>query len=103
MYSGKTMKWCYGKTAKAPAVAKFKAEEHQGIKCAFTPGASGGPFLLQYKNATRVGYLNGVISTTLDTDGNDRYDRITTPYFDSETYQIYKHAANLWTGKLAAK
>ncbi|GHE44142.1 hypothetical protein GCM10017673_52780 [Streptosporangium violaceochromogenes] len=101
-YSGHTMKWCYGKTGAAPAVPQYKAEEHQAIKCAFTPGASGGPFLLQYKSSKRTGYLNGVVSLTLDSDKNGRYDRVTTPYFNGETYNIYKYAANLWTGKLPA-
>nr|BFE83236.1 hypothetical protein GCM10020093_058370 [Planobispora longispora] len=100
VYTGHTMKWCYGTTGNAPDVPAYKAEEHQAIKCAFTPGASGGPFLLQYKNSKRTGYLNGVVSLTIDSDGNDRYDRVTTPYFDGETYGIYRYAANLWTGKL---
>jgi V8-like Glu-specific endopeptidase len=100
VYSGQTMKWCYGKTKAAPAVSQYKAEEQQAVKCAFTPGASGGPFLFKYSNAKRVGYLNGVVSLTLDTDGNDRYDHVSTPYFNGETYNIYKHAANLWTGNL---
>ncbi|MEU9884709.1 hypothetical protein [Sphaerisporangium sp. NPDC051011] len=100
VYTGETMKWCYGQAGAAPAVAKYKAEEQLAIKCAFTPGATGGPWLIQYSNAKRTGYVNGVVSLTLDTDGNKRYDRITTPYFNSDTYGIYKYAANLWTGKL---
>ncbi|MFF0307799.1 hypothetical protein ACFYSC_10235 [Streptosporangium sp. NPDC004379] len=99
-YSGQTMKWCYGTTVAAPVVSKYKAEEQQAIKCAFTPGASGGPFLLRYSNSKRIGYLNGVVSLTVDSDNNDRYDRTTTPYFNGETAAIYKHSANLWTGKL---
>ncbi|WP_307832731.1 hypothetical protein [Planomonospora sp. ID91781] len=99
-YSGHTMKWCYGKTAAAPVVSAYNAQEHQAVKCAFTPGASGSPFLLQYKNSKRTGYLNGVVSLTLDTDKNSRYDRVTTPYFNGDTYAVYRHAANLWTGKL---
>jgi hypothetical protein len=81
-------------------VSKYSADAQIGIKCAFTPGASGGPFLLQYKSSKRTGYLNGVVSLTVDSDKNNRYDRVTTPYFNGETYGIYKHAANLWTGKL---
>ncbi|SDI02894.1 hypothetical protein SAMN05421505_13115 [Sinosporangium album] len=103
VYSGETMKWCYGTTVAAPTVRKYKAEEHRAIKCAFTPGASGGPFLMNYSSAKRQGYLNGVVSLTLDSDGNKRYDRVTTPYFDGETYAIYKHAANLWTPKLSSR
>ena len=99
-YTGETMKWCYGQTAAAPAVAKYKAEEQLAIKCAFTPGATGGPFLIVYKSSQRTGYVNGVVSLTLDTDGNGRYDHITTPYFNSDTYGVYKYSANQWTGKL---
>jgi V8-like Glu-specific endopeptidase len=99
-YSGETQKWCYGTTKRAPVVSKYSADEQTGIKCAFTPGASGGPFLLQYRNSTRVGYLNGVVSLTVDTNANDRYDTVTTPYFDGDTYGVYNHARNLWTGKL---
>ncbi|GAA5041132.1 hypothetical protein HNP84_002422 [Thermocatellispora tengchongensis] len=99
-YTGQTMKWCYNKTYPAPAVGKYKVEEQMAIKCAFTPGASGGPLIWQYKSSKRTGYINGVVSLTLDTDGNKRYDRITSPYFDGDTYGIYKYAANLWTGKL---
>ncbi|SNT60708.1 hypothetical protein SAMN05216276_10793 [Streptosporangium subroseum] len=101
-YSGQTQKWCYGTTAAAPVVSAYKAQEQQAIKCAFTPGASGGPFLLQYKSSKRTGYLNGVVSLTIDSDKNGRYDRVTTPYFNGDTYGIYKYAANLWTGKLPA-
>ncbi|MEV6868658.1 hypothetical protein AB0M44_47760 [Streptosporangium subroseum] len=101
-YSGQTQKWCYGTTVAAPVVSAYNAQEHQAIKCAFTPGASGGPFLLQYKSSKRTGYLNGVVSLTVDSDKNGRYDRVTTPYFNGDTYGIYKYAASLWTGKLPA-
>ncbi|MCG5214266.1 trypsin-like peptidase domain-containing protein [Streptosporangium soli] len=100
-YTGETMKHCYGKTYAGPAVPKYKVEEGVAIKCAFTPGSSGGPLLLQYSNSKRVGYLNGVVSLALDTDGNQRYDRVSSPYFDGETAGIYKYASNLWTGKFA--
>lgn len=96
-YSGRTMKWCYGKTGPMPAAPRYRVEEHIGFKCAFTAGASGGPFLYSYKNATRSGYLIGVNSIAWDTDSNDRYDRISSPYFNGETYQVYKKAANRWT------
>ena len=100
-YTGETMKYCYNKTYEGPAVPQYKVEEQIAIKCAFTPGSSGGPWLLQYSNTKRVGYLNGVVSLALDTDDNQRYDRISSPYFDGETAAIYKYASNLWTGKFA--
>ncbi|GIH73014.1 trypsin-like serine peptidase [Sphaerimonospora thailandensis] len=100
-YSGQTVKWCYGKTfgAKAP---KVKAEELVGIKCTFTgEGSSGSAWLLNYKSARRLGYLNGVTSGVSDTDGNDRIDTSVSPYFDGETYGVYKSAANHWSGSIA--
>jgi hypothetical protein len=96
-FTGRTMKWCYGQTAPMPAAPKYNIQEHIGIKCAMTAGASGGPLLMSYQSKTRKGYLNGVNSVAWDTDDNDRYDRISSPYFNSETYDVYKVAANRWT------
>ncbi|SDL90142.1 hypothetical protein SAMN05421874_13236 [Nonomuraea maritima] len=99
-YTGRTMKWCYGTTKPMPEAQKYNLQEHVGFKCAFTAGASGGPFLYQYKNASRTGYLVGVNSIAWDTDGNDRYDHISSPYFNGDTYTVYKAAANRWTGNM---
>ncbi|TQS17702.1 serine protease [Microbispora hainanensis] len=96
-FTGRTMKWCYGRSAPTPAVPKHDIQEHLGIKCAMTSGASGGPWLTGYQSATRTGYLNGISSVAWDSDGNDRYDRISSPYFNGETYEVYKAAANRWT------
>ncbi|MFF4775024.1 trypsin-like serine peptidase [Microtetraspora fusca] len=100
-YSGKTLKWSYGKTfaAKAPEV---KAEELVGVKSSFTgEGSSGSAWLLNYSSARRIGYLNGVTSGVADTDGNNRIDTSVSPYFDGELYGIYKAAANVWSGSIA--
>jgi hypothetical protein len=100
-YSGQTQKWCYGKTFGASAAA-IKAEELLGIKCSFTgEGSSGSAWLYKYSNTSRRGFLNGVTAAVSDTDGNDRIDVSLSPYFDGETYDIYKHAANLWSGSIA--
>ncbi|WP_405087107.1 trypsin-like serine peptidase [Microbispora sp. NBC_01389] len=99
-FTGHTLKWTYGKTfaAKAPAI---KAEELQAVKSSFTgEGALGSSWLLKYNNGRRLGYLNGVTIGVSDTDGNDRYDTSVSPYFDGETYGVYKAAANLWSGKI---
>jgi hypothetical protein len=96
-FTGRTMKWCFGTSSPMPAAPKYNVQEHIGIKCAFTAGASGGPWLYNYKSSTRIGYLNGVNSIAWDTDVNDRYDHISSPYFNSDTYQVYKVAANRWT------
>jgi hypothetical protein len=99
-YTGVTPKWCYGKTSKKTVGSAAKRiEEHIALKCAMTEGADGGPWLLKYSNTKRIGYVNGVTSTFNDQDGNDRVDYISSPYFDGETGDVYKAAANVWSGK----
>ncbi|RCG32432.1 hypothetical protein DQ384_07760 [Sphaerisporangium album] len=99
-FTGVTPKWCYGKTFAAAPAAAFKAEAQIGLKCSMTAGSSGAPWILKYSNTKRLGYINGVSSLIGDADGNGRIDFSTSPYFDSETYAIYKSAANLWSGSL---
>ncbi|MGW5687631.1 trypsin-like serine peptidase [Nonomuraea sp. NPDC003754] len=100
-YTGVTPKWCYGKTsAKLQGSAAKKIEEHLALKCPVTPGYDGGPWLLKYSNAKRLGYVNGVTSTFNDQDGNDRVDYISSPYFDGETATVYKAAANTASGAM---
>ncbi|MFD1936189.1 MULTISPECIES: hypothetical protein [Nonomuraea] len=100
-YTGVTPKWCYGKTsAKLVGSAAKKIEEHVALKCPVTPGYDGGPWLLKYSNAKRLGYVNGVTSTFNDQDGNERVDYISSPYFDGETAAVYKAAANQASGKI---
>ncbi|MEV4361405.1 hypothetical protein [Nonomuraea sp. NPDC049625] len=100
-YSGVTPKNCYGTTtAKAVGASWLKIEEHIGLKCAVTPGYDGGPWLQNYSNGKRLGYVNGVTSTFADQDGNDRVDYITSPYFDGETAAVYNAAKNVWSGKI---
>ncbi|UBU12110.1 trypsin-like serine peptidase [Nonomuraea gerenzanensis] len=100
-FTGVTPKWCYGKTAKnALLIPSKKVEEQQSLKCTVTAGYDGGPWLYKYSNAKRLGYVNGVTSLIADTDKNNRYDTITSAYFDGETAAIYKAAAAVWSGKL---
>ncbi|WP_068926801.1 trypsin-like serine peptidase [Planobispora rosea] len=100
-FTGITPKWCYGKTSsKGFQAAKYKVEEHIGLKCSMTQGSSGGPWVLKYNSAKRMGYVNGVTSLVADTDNNGRFDLSTSPYFDGETADIYKKAANVWSGKI---
>ncbi|MEU4511598.1 serine protease [Nonomuraea wenchangensis] len=95
---GRAMKHCSGRTGPMPEARKYNAQEHIGLACAFVAG--GGPFLHGYKSASRTGYLVGVGSVAWDTDGDGRDDRISSPYFNGETYKIYKAAANRWTGNI---
>ncbi|MEU4577070.1 serine protease [Nonomuraea sp. ATR24] len=103
-YSGVTPKHCYGKTtSKTVGASWLKIDEHIGLKCAVTPGYDGGPWLSQYNNGKRLGYVNGVTSTFADQDANDRIDYITSPYFDGETASIYNEAKNKWSGKIVGR
>ncbi|MET8146001.1 hypothetical protein ABZU32_37330 [Sphaerisporangium sp. NPDC005288] len=102
-FTGVTPKWCYGKTFAAKPAAAFKAEAQIGLKCSMTAGSSGAPWLLKYSSTKRLGYINGVTSLIGDADTNGRIDFSTSPYFDTETYSIYKSAANLWSGSIVTK
>ena len=97
-YTGITQKWVYGKTSKTVVDSALKIEEQIGLKASVTYGFDGAPWLLKYNNNKRTGYVNGVTSTFIDSDGNDRYDYIGSPFFDGETYGVYKAAANVWSG-----
>ncbi len=100
-YSGKTLKWTYGKTfaVQAPSI---KGEELIGTKSSFTgEGALGSSWLVNYNNGRRLGYLNGVTIGVSDTDGNNRFDTSFSPYFDGELYGVYSAAKNLWSGSIA--
>ncbi|GLX01799.1 hypothetical protein [Microtetraspora sp. NBRC 16547] len=100
-FSGKTLKWSYGKTFAATAPA-IKGEELQGVKSSFTgEGSLGSAWLLNYSNTRRVGYLNGVTIAVADRDGNKRIDTSLSPYFDGETYGVYSAAKNVWSGSIA--
>ncbi|WP_433498092.1 trypsin-like serine peptidase [Sphaerimonospora sp. CA-214678] len=99
-FSGKTLKWAYGKTFAATAPA-IKGEELLGVKSSFTgEGSIGSSWLLKYQSAKRIGYLNGVTIAVADRDGNKRIDTSLSPYFDGETYGVYQAAAKSWSGKI---
>ncbi|MGW5262540.1 trypsin-like serine peptidase [Microbispora sp. NPDC004025] len=99
-FTGKTLKWAYGKTFKAAAPA-VKAEELVGVKTSFTgEGSIGSSWLYRYSNTKRLGYLNGVTIGVSDTDGNKRIDTSVSPYFDGETLAVYQYAAKFASGKI---
>ncbi|WP_249345948.1 serine protease [Microbispora sp. H11081] len=99
-FSGKTLKWAYGKTFKA-AAPSMKAEELVGVKSSFTgEGSIGSSWLYRYSNTKRLGYLNGVTIAVSDTDGNKRIDTSVSPYFDGETLAVYQYAAKFASGKI---
>ncbi|MET9064994.1 trypsin-like serine peptidase [Streptosporangium sandarakinum] len=91
-YDGRTMKRCDGRTYRANAPARL-VDRGIALRCGFTAGASGGPWLIYYDPANGVGYLNGVNSFAWDTDTDKKYDRISSPYFMASTYVVYRWAA----------
>ncbi|ETK31049.1 trypsin-like serine peptidase [Microbispora sp. ATCC PTA-5024] len=99
-FTGQTLKWSYGKTFAATAPS-IKGDELVGVKSSFTgEGSIGSSWLAQYKTSRRLGYLNGVTIGVSDTDKNNRIDTSVSPYFDGETYGVYKSAAAVWSGKI---
>jgi hypothetical protein len=100
-FSGKTLKWSYGSTARFQALDR-KAEDAIGVRSSFTgEGSLGSAWLLKYSNVKRLGYLNGVTQGVADTDGNGRYDTSISSYFDGELFGVYSAAKNLWSGSIA--
>jgi hypothetical protein len=103
-FTGVTPKNCYGTTtAKLVGDSAKKIEEHVALKCSMTEGADGGPWLLNYKNSTRLGFVNGVTSTFNDQDANKRIDFISSPYFDGETKAVYDAARIFASGPIIMK
>jgi hypothetical protein len=103
-FTGVTPKNCYGTTtSKLVGDAAKKIEEHVALKCSMTEGADGGPWLLNYKNSTRLGFVNGVTSTFNDQDANKRIDFISSPYFDGETKAVYDAARIFASGPIIMK
>ncbi|HYP46929.1 MAG TPA: hypothetical protein VEQ66_17250 [Propionibacteriaceae bacterium] len=60
------------------------------ITCNFGPGASGGPWLANYSNATGLGYVRSVTSTVNSAGVNKG------PYFDTAVRDMKNAANNDW-------
>ncbi|MBG0815226.1 serine protease [Planomonospora sp. ID82291] len=92
-FNGQELKSCDGQTRKQAAPARL-VEYGVALKCGFTAGASGGPWLIAYDIKRGLGYLNGVNSFAWDTDVDKRYDLISSPYFTLSTYVVYRYAGS---------
>ncbi|WP_084959351.1 trypsin-like serine peptidase [Thermoactinospora rubra] len=92
-FDGRKLAQCAGRTSwvKAPGLALQYGL--QVPKCDFTAGASGGPWLLGYDAAKKLGRLNGVNSLTWNRDAKGSYDAVSSPYFNADTFLIYQYAA----------
>ncbi|MFF4196174.1 trypsin-like serine peptidase [Nonomuraea sp. NPDC001831] len=97
-FDGKTLRTCQGSVTYwtvAPARDLQKGVRLQ--PCGFSPGASGGPWLVGYDAARGLGSMNGVNSLTWNTDAKGAYDAVSSPYFDTTTAEVYRRAASLTT------
>lgn len=99
-YTGQTVRTCSGPTEKKLVSAPTWQLEH-GVRlpgCAFTAGASGGPWVAGYNAAKRTGYLTGITSLTWNLNGGGRLDAVSTPYFNALTQRVYAQAVKRATG-----
>ncbi|WP_182883767.1 trypsin-like serine peptidase [Microbispora sp. H10949] len=99
-YDGQTVRTCSGTTEKKIVSAPTWQLEH-GVRlpgCAFTAGASGGPWVVGYNPAKRTGRLTGVTSLTWNLSGGGRLDAVSTPYFNTLTRRVYTQAGRQGTG-----
>ncbi|MFI9592072.1 trypsin-like serine peptidase [Nonomuraea sp. NPDC052265] len=97
-FDGRTLRTCQGGVTYwtvAPALDLQKGVRLQ--PCDFSPGASGGPWLVDYDAARRLGNLNGVNSLTWNRDAKGAYDAVSSPYFDTTTAEVYRRAAAITT------
>lgn len=97
-FDGNSMRWCVTKTRMRVTAPNLLLNRGESFPCMFTPGASGGPWLVRYNATTGNGYLNGVNSRTWDRNADRRYDHISSPSFTKATYVVYKTATAQSTG-----
>lgn len=93
-FDGKTLLECPERSTRytvAPGLDLQKGVELQ--PCDFSHGASGGPWVIGYDKNRKLGSLNGVNSLTWNRDARDRYDAVSSPYFDTTTGEVYRRAA----------
>ncbi|MEU0566363.1 serine protease [Nonomuraea sp. NPDC005983] len=92
-FDGRSLLTCSGSTSHTVAPGR---DLQYGVllrPCDFTSGASGGPWLIDYQPVQRLGDLNGINSLTWNMDAKDRYDAVSSPYFNAATGDVYRHAA----------
>jgi V8-like Glu-specific endopeptidase len=82
-YDGTWQQYCQGTTRR---VSLFDGRIE--LRCGFTGGSSGGPWLRAYNNATGLGNVNGIMST-LTTTGWNR-----SSYFDDKVKSMLDATAN---------
>ncbi|MFI9594449.1 trypsin-like serine peptidase [Nonomuraea sp. NPDC052265] len=97
---GDTLETFSGRTSAAQAPG-LKAEELTAVDSPFAgEGSLGSSWLLRYDKSRRVGYLNALTISVADTDGDLRYDKRFSPYFDGELAAVYSDAGTQWSGSI---
>ncbi|AQZ68973.1 unnamed protein product [[Actinomadura] parvosata subsp. kistnae] len=97
-FDGKTLLKCLpGTTRYTVAPGRDLQKGVELTPCDFSPGASGGPWVIAYDSTRRLGSLAGVNSLTWNRDAKGRYDSVSAPYFDTTTGEVYRRAASLST------
>lgn len=95
-YDGKKLAWCQG-TAVPDKVGK---SQDQGLDCNLTGGASGGPWLMKYNEATGLGWVNSLNSFKYETGGvlglgARSSAEMYGPYFGSVVQSMYATAQRM--------
>lgn len=66
--------YCAGPSKATAPLPKYGVNNHIGIACKLSRGAIGGPLIIKYDTAKKLGYVNGVASPVVTADGK-RYIR----------------------------
>ncbi|MEV4392956.1 hypothetical protein [Nonomuraea sp. NPDC049607] len=100
-YTGGTLERSTGPTFAVRTTRPPRMDRPIGVDSPFTgDGSLGSAWVSGYDEETRAGYLTGLTIGVADTDGDERYDTGVSPYFDSALFQVYRDAANRWTGAI---
>ncbi|NUP04420.1 MAG: hypothetical protein HOW59_41475 [Nonomuraea sp.] len=93
-YDGTSLRFCQGTTSYWTVAPNLDLQKGVRLQpCDFSPGVSGGPWLVDFDAGRKLGDLNGVNSLTWNTDAKGGYDAVSSPYFDTVTGDVYRNAA----------
>ena len=88
-YDGSDIAWCHGTVVQDT----FGGSTDQGLDCNMTGGSSGGPWFLNYSEATGLGTLNSVNSFKYR--GGSMRNYMFGPYLGTVAQTLYGSAASL--------
>jgi V8-like Glu-specific endopeptidase len=88
-YDGSDIAWCHGTVVQDT----FGGSSDQGLDCNLTGGSSGGPWFVNYDEATGLGTLNSVNSFKYR--GGNMRNYMFGPYLGSVAQSLYASASSL--------